>query len=219
MTHTLRPGTTFCETSGRLLFLDLCRDRYFCLGAATEAAFRRLVAGEIGVDDPRLEGLLAEGLLVGASSAPGIAPIQDPPLPTRSLLDAAPAGKPPGRVVAAAAFHLLATHASLRWRGLAATIAALTDRKHRSGQRPCIEAAAEAAVALLRVDRLLSPLDQCLPRSIALARLLGSSNISATLVIGVKLRPFLAHSWVQSDGMLLNERHDFARNFTPILVV
>jgi hypothetical protein len=39
------------------------------------------------------------------------------------------------------------------------------------------------------------------------------------LVIAVSLRPFLAHSWVQQGDVLLNERVDVARTFTPILVI
>jgi hypothetical protein len=75
------------------------------------------------------------------------------------------------------------------------------------------------ARAFMRADLVLSPLDQCLPRSIALASTLARRGISASLVIGVRLRPFLAHSWVQSGTLLLNDRPDVVCTFVPILVV
>jgi hypothetical protein len=38
-------------------------------------------------------------------------------------------------------------------------------------------------------------------------------------VIGVKLRPFAAHSWVQSGPWLVNDRIDMIRAYTPIMAV
>lgn len=59
--------------------------------------------------------------------------------------------------------------------------------------------------------------DRCLMKSIALYRLLIREGITAELVIGVRLAPFSAHCWVQKDGMVLNDRFERVRLFTPIV--
>ena len=75
------------------------------------------------------------------------------------------------------------------------------------------------AAAFARADRYLSPLDQCLPRSLALAEALAGLRLAGRLVVGVRLRPFLAHSWVQTDRVVLNDRPDIVRTFVPLLVI
>jgi len=41
----------------------------------------------------------------------------------------------------------------------------------------------------------------------------------AELVLAVKLQPFAAHAWVQWQDLVVNDRVDAVRDFTPILVV
>jgi Transglutaminase-like superfamily len=61
--------------------------------------------------------------------------------------------------------------------------------------------------------------DRCLPRSIALALCLAARGVRAHVVIGVKLRPFGAHCWVQADGQTLNESVAEVHRYEPILVI
>jgi hypothetical protein len=47
---------------------------------------------------------------------------------------------------------------------------------------------------------------ECLQRSVVTARLLRSSGIPASLVIGVRHVPFKAHAWVEVDGRVVNDK-------------
>src|SRR3546814_13087421 len=46
MHYSLASGIRFCRVAGRFLFLDVPRDRYFCLSAESERCFNQLVDGE-----------------------------------------------------------------------------------------------------------------------------------------------------------------------------
>ena len=61
--------------------------------------------------------------------------------------------------------------------------------------------------------------DKCLQDSLALIGFLASEGLFPHWVIGVKTRPFGAHSWVQLGPTVLNDHHDHVRQFVPILVV
>lgn len=66
---------------------------------------------------------------------------------------------------------------------------------------------------------LFTARDKCLYDSLALVSFLASEGIAAQWVIGVKTRPFAAHSWVQVGTVVLNDLHEHVRSFKPILVV
>lgn len=66
---------------------------------------------------------------------------------------------------------------------------------------------------------LFSPADRCLPRSIAFFKLCQRRKIPTALVLGVRINPFTAHCWVQSDTHVLNDSVENIRLFTPILAV
>jgi hypothetical protein len=60
--------------------------------------------------------------------------------------------------------------------------------------------------------------DRCLLDSLALIQFLASERLFPHWVIGVKTRPFGAHAWVQLGALVLNDRLERVRRFTPILV-
>ncbi|MFG6417209.1 lasso peptide biosynthesis B2 protein [Roseateles sp. DC23W] len=66
---------------------------------------------------------------------------------------------------------------------------------------------------------VLTARDQCLHDSLTLIRFLAMRSLFPRWVIGVRTRPFAAHSWVQSGDMVLNDLHENVRAFHPILVV
>ena len=83
--------------------------------------------------------------------------------------------------------------------------------------------AARLRAAALAFERL-RPLaftahDRCLHDSLSLVVFLAFKGLSASWVIGVRTRPFGAHSWVQSGSLVLNDQHEQVRAFRPILVV
>lgn len=59
----------------------------------------------------------------------------------------------------------------------------------------------------------------CLRDSVALRCLLECERVPSTLLIGVSTKPFLAHAWVQADGVVLNDAAEYVRLFTPLLAI
>jgi hypothetical protein len=70
----------------------------------------------------------------------------------------------------------------------------------------------------LAARQLVPAPPSCLSDSLALHRFMSRRGIATDLVIGVKLHPFGAHSWVQDGDLVLNDAVGTARTFTPILV-
>jgi Transglutaminase-like superfamily len=64
-----------------------------------------------------------------------------------------------------------------------------------------------------------TPRAKCLFDSLVLMRFLFSYGFSPTCVIGVTVRPFHAHCWVQQDGVVWNSDAEFVSRFSPILVI
>ncbi|WP_442802151.1 lasso peptide biosynthesis B2 protein [Sphingobium sp. CR2-8] len=67
--------------------------------------------------------------------------------------------------------------------------------------------------------RYYLPVDHCLIRALALYRHAQQRGHDARLVFGVQLHPFSAHSWVEQDDLILDDRVDHVRRFKPILVL
>lgn len=88
-------------------------------------------------------------------------------------------------------------------RGSLPAAAAAMRRSSDQGYWPC-ETAYETGVRLSRVaTRVLGVLPRdprCLRTSLVLTALLASRGIPATLVIGVRPDPFVAHAWVEHRG-------------------
>jgi hypothetical protein len=55
--------------------------------------------------------------------------------------------------------------------------------------------------------------------SLVLAVFLTRHMIPCTFVIGVSVKPFLAHSWVQIGELVLNDTAEHVQTFTPILAI
>lgn len=113
------------------------------------------------------------------------------------------------------------TRIALRMGWFHRTITALSKRKAAIGNDQTVDKAAlrDLAAQFARTARLTQAHDRCLPRSLALARHALARGWPVDLVMGVHLRPFAAHCWVQAGTDLLNDRLDNVRPFTPILVV
>lgn len=219
--HRLREGLSFCFVAGHAVFLDLPADRYFCLGPSHETAFRAWLSGKADLAAVAL--LRAQRLLEPASNpADRFAPVDLPPA-TSSLLDS-PTRAPLAELGRAGA-HLMLSALRLKRGGLAWSIAHLRRRKSRI----CAEGAPEGAVPIARAARIasahetaglvFSSHDKCLWRSLAIAAHLARAGIAAELVIGVRLRPFRAHSWIRLGEIAVNDTIENLRTFTPILVV
>lgn len=219
MGYALRFGLSFCEVGDRLIFLDLVADRYFCMSESAERSFRSLIAGNARPDGEWLAALVEDGLLI---ETPGKrfpqAYRREAPCPVSMVDEPARPASPGHRL--AAIWALTTTKVSLRFGSLHRTLCKLAAAKAAQGDasRGALESA-EVAAAFEWTRRVMRSHDQCLPRSIAVASRLAALGIPAELVIGVRLRPFAAHSWVEAGGRLVNDRFDTVRTYTPIAAV
>lgn len=227
MSITLRPGISFCHVGDRTIFLDVVADRYFCLNASAEAAFNRAVVAESAqnLEDAEINDLLRRGLLVSGGPTARSKPCTSANAPRTSLLDQMTGSAALGEA-GAATFHILRTRLALRHYGfagclnaLAAQLAALARDGATLEPNEAIEQSRRLIGAFVRAGRLTGTLDDCLVQSLAVASALAARGITSETRIGVRLGPFAAHCWVQSNGCLVNDRFDVVRCFTPILVI
>ncbi|MCR5869487.1 MULTISPECIES: lasso peptide biosynthesis B2 protein [unclassified Sphingomonas] len=214
----LRKGLSFCITSGEPVFLDTLADRYFCLAAGEQAAFLALLRDP--ADPVARHAIATVGLLepdIGPDAV-ALTPAQSVGI-TASLLDA-PGSRTDVVTFAHAGIRRARTAVALRRSGLGAVLSDFAGRKRRMRQsaRRDDEIAAMAQ-GHERLALITASLDQCLPRSLALAHHLVDRGHSADLVLAVHLRPFKAHCWVQVGELLVNDRSDTVAPFTPILVL
>lgn len=123
-------------------------------------------------------------------------------------------------MILAAASGLIRTRLQLRIGGLASMLHRVSASKARNGDlTPSAGIIERVAAAFEDSARLTRSHDQCLARSIAVATQLAGSGVAVDLVIGVHLRPFGAHCWIQVADRLVNDRYDAVRAYTPILVL
>jgi hypothetical protein len=215
----VRDGISWCLCSGRVVLLDLAADRYFRMAKDLEPALIAFASGERGpMGEPeqlRLElmGLLEEGTAaVLPPAGTGLA------APARDLLDESV----DGTGLAAAAGALLAqwrTKRALRRHGVAGLIRRIKLREPALPSPDPVGRAAAIADAFDRSALIWRKTDRCLPRALALWSRCRADGIAATLVLGVRLDPFSAHSWVQLGEAVLVGDFEQARLHVPILVL
>lgn len=218
----LRNGISFCSVDGRLLFLDVIADRYFCLSAPAENCFLGLVGtgGRVAYRGDALDALISRGMLVEAPTPAPFKPCTLPLLPVESVLDQP---LPRGSVLQAAGAmsRLAAVRLRLKIAGLALTLSAISVMKTRpasaSGNPDMLLCQTMAGFG--RAAGIATILDNCLGQSIAIAHDMLARGLRPDVVLGVRLGPFNAHCWVQYENRLVNDRFDMVRTFTPILLI
>ena len=200
-----------------IVFLDVAADAYLCLVQASLL----VTLEEGGAVRPRDEvsaQTLLEAGLVTRTSSPAARAI--PPKPTLDLRGAA--RRPSPREVAAG---LLASGVAARdFRHL--DFARILERARRA--RPLAETLRGAAhheavldaAAVFAVLRPWSPVGgACLKRSYHLLGYLRRLGLDADWVIGVRTWPFMAHCWLQSGSVALDDDVERLIAYTPILAV
>ena len=223
---SIAPDVSFCKADGRIVFLDLNKERYFQLNELQTGWFDRLItegSRDASAPEWRLAKRLEDmGLLTEASE-------QTPPPGFRrhtvstSLLDYP--HKQQVRSSLADLPHIgwtaALTVAALRFSGLRAVL------KHHSckksdpgGQGPVPDAIGRSLAArfIAWSPALFTSHDACLFRSLALARFLLANRFPTDIVIGVRSQPFRAHCWVQAGEMVFNEHLEIARDYCPVLI-
>lgn len=222
MGFELREGIWYCRIGERAIFLDVIADRYFCLASKTERSFLEWLSkgcSALAIDE-HISGLIRRGLLVETPAAAGPQACEAPPPCASSLLDRtlAPAGF---RRVGGALSRLCLAALALKTIGLARSLRRIASAKAQL--RVCKDAGEQhledIAARYVEAAHLISLLDNCLVHSLAVASHMIARGLRPDLVIGVQLGPFSAHCWVQHRGVLVNDRFDMVRTFTPILAI
>jgi hypothetical protein len=218
MPYQLCEQVLFCVTGGRAVFLDARRDRYFCLNGDAELAFRALLNAEPtppkGLKDLVRSQLIEEG----EGGGPPMAAVS-PARPTRSVLEEPSAAAIRRAGAIEVAWRVAAARARVKRRAFAAIVDHVQARKPRAAARTASDAPLAWAAAFNTARRIAPIKPLCLPDSLALLDFLAHRRVFADLVLGVKLNPFGAHCWVQTDQVILNDAVDRVNAHTPILVV
>jgi hypothetical protein len=227
----LQPNVFVCTTSEGCIFLDEERDRYLGLSAAKAHALSNLLDGlpqlyfsadPIDTNDAIdiANQLVAKGLLTQVQSV-GKSAV---PVKVKHVDEEIEWGSPRPQVrlhhIINFFVAVLLTATALRQHSHAQIMNVLRRRKACCNNKTNLYAARELAY----VFRLLRPFgytvkDRCLFDSLTLMRFMLHYNISPTLVFGVQIVPFFAHSWVQVETLVLNCSVEYARAFTPIRVI
>jgi hypothetical protein len=217
----LAQGVSFVRLGERAILLDLRSDRYFGLSSRCEAAFLRLMEPDSSVDADTeiLDGLVRDGILEQVSGKGSIMPFGPKFPPATSLLDG-------GRLPigawrqARAAWALKRSQHELKTRPLHDLVSELSAcRPEHDGSSNIADDARRICWAFEAAGLLVTPLRNCLSRSLALAGTLRAGGHACELIVGVAINPFQAHAWVQTGDTLLNDRLERVRQFTPILAV
>ncbi len=83
---------------------------------------------------------------------------------------------------------------------------------------PADETDLDRLVSAVRSARPFVPFEgECLQRSFELRRLLAARGIASDWIFGVRTWPFAAHCWIQIGDLVIGDRLERVRFFTPIL--
>lgn len=114
------------------------------------------------------------------------------------------------------------TFLSLRLRSLDQIIFSIERRKRR--HLSAHGATAEKMEELVRAFQFLRPFvytdyNKCLFDSLTLVHFLASHGCFPSLVVGIRIRPFEAHAWVQQGRCSLNHAVEYVRAYAPIMII
>ncbi|MFG6490041.1 lasso peptide biosynthesis B2 protein [Roseateles sp. BYS78W] len=236
-TYRLADHVRACRIDGQVILLDLRRNKYQGVGGTGAASVSDVVIDWPGGDiqSPRQSSsdhaasvkalvsmLSSNAMLTRADRAPPVRqqlsepleswhPSDTAALPSRNWRDVLRLG-----LSAATTAYWLRRHSLAQ---IASNVMRLRGRAHGSVVSG-VGALEREVSAYMRVRPfVLTARDQCLHDSLTLIRFLAARALFPSWVIGVRTRPFAAHSWVQSGNTVLNDLHENVRAFHPILVV
>lgn len=229
----LAPHVAACRVDDQVILLDLRRNRYFGVGRTTSCGLDRLVIGwpkGTGSEPQALEPSRSDALVklmrqdLVRPGAAATVPRRSLPRPARTLDTGAghlPVPSPPsiaGRIVVSA---IVAWTWLRLWsfETIEKRLARPRATARPSSIEPDLNRLAETVGAYDAMRPLvLTRRDHCLHDSLTLLLLLRSQGVTVHWVIGVRVRPFAAHAWVQSGDLVLDDEHFRVGRFTPILV-
>lgn len=233
--YELAPYVFACQTGRNFMFLDLQKDRYLSVPRARLIGLTTQIRGwNLGHDssapyDPRTvqpglaDELVAAGILrlsesdLTVSRPPLPSPERDSKAYAKYLLQTSPAADR-ARILTS----LLWADYTLRNQTLFEIVNRITTfraRKCRDAPSPSLEFAEQLLERFLQSRPWYPRNYLCLFDSLALLRYLALNRIAVNMIFGVREDPFAAHCWLQYRSVVLNDRLDRARVYTPIMAV
>ena len=213
MSLPLRPGLHFRRVADSFIFFDLLADRYFLLTGRSADAFERYANGSpTPIDEDHLHRLDITGEAGKGALPHGVPTVTA----SRSLIDTPLARASILATIASMAAQRRARR-DLGRHSLAQILCDISCPHHElslAGDQAC----RDIAGAFERAKRYVSGVDQCLPRGIAMKRMMARQGQTVSLVFGVTL-PFAAHSWVQAGDLVLTDPLDVVLHYQPIFAV
>jgi len=226
-----------CRIDNQLILLDLRRSKYIGIGGPQLAALSATLSGrqEIAaaheappssvVFDNCLRRLRSQQLLCDASDAGPLHEAPELPQAIAALTtdDEQAAAATDWRQLLRLWRATIVASAWVRGRSLAEiaqAVSALRSRDATPSDGTASDALRAAVASYLRLRPFsLSSHDRCLNDSLTLIHFLATQALFPQWVIGVRVHPFAAHSWVQCGRFVLNDLPEHVRQYRPILVV
>lgn len=209
----LSSAVTACFTSGRIIFLDIARDRYLALPPDCNDAFHDWLQSPDQALPQSCLPMLAELGLNGKGAPPPTIRSVRRPIPMDSpYLDRQ---RPRAGDILTVAQKVIAARAALRSRSLAD---ALVSYFPPQGPAPSHPGDLLSRLAIFRSARPLVPVRRvCLHDCLALSDWLGRGTEGMTLVLGVSALPFAAHCWLQLGEQVVDDHPESPSRYRPIL--
>jgi hypothetical protein len=227
--YELPPHIYLCRFSRAAVLLDLKRNRYFGIDACdADELVTLLGASQTSVmqanEAARPARWIERGLLE-ITDAPSH-PFSSDAIGQHGLLTA-PATlhngeRPSIRLRDAAHFTLACLHAqwALRERPLWDIACNLRASAPRATESNTPTALTRTTLRFRRLRPLaFTAREQCLFHALALTHFLRAAGLASTWIIGVRLHPWGAHSWVQHGSMILDATPESVHEFRPIIAV
>lgn len=238
--YWLAPHLYVCPTHDGVVLLDLRHDNYLGLGIVETCALAQIVPGWPVHPDAAMGSLMpsvtqsidvaercvAEGVLVReASKGKPATPVLLTNAPTLTELGRDEEHRRPITMSDVLNFACAWTSAAyaLRFSEIERTVKSVEERR-RHHSRAQAHFDSQRAAELTSVFHRIKPYvftaeNRCLLHALALVNFLACYEVFPMWVMGVKLRPFTAHSWVQYDRFTLDSTPEEVCSYTPILAV
>lgn len=220
MSYQLREGVFAAQAGEQVVLLDLMSNRYFGFSTVPAGQGDHDLSSIGSLTGPTAESLLARKLIADHDDHTSTASTRAHRIPSFDLRPPRQEAARPGLMALSAALQL-----RFQWQLRRKSLAYFKSRIEQ--ERASIPSARPLGepdyhgltVSFDAVDALLPRADRCLARSLAYLRLCHLRGWCPTLVIGVQLRPFAAHCWIQDADVVLNDDLENVASFTPILTI
>lgn len=227
----------YCEYEDNVVFLSLSQDRYYAVDAQTVRQLRRIVsdwprcsADEVeGEEDNPNEASISELVDAGILTTSALQGKPALPVAVDSCMDSFPIRRddpvtcPRLRDLIAFLYSLMTVLVTLKAFGLNRVIQRMERLGAGAQEGPApLETISKIQNLAARFFRVrvwfYTARNACLLESLVFWEFLRRNGCASKLVIGVKMKPFGAHAWVQSGDLILTDTPESVSTYRPLLV-